>query len=154
MHHQLDTTIDIEASPDTVWSVLTDLERYPDWNPFIVSAVGDLTVGERLTNRMQAPGGKATTFKPRVTELESGVTLEWLGRLGVPGIFDGRHRFDLEPTTAGGTRLRHSEQFSGVMVRPLRSSLDNQTLRGFELMNDALKARAEAAAAPNDEARS
>ncbi len=37
-----------------------------------------------------------------------------------------------------------SEQFNGGLVRFMRTSLDTQTVAGFEAMNAALKARVEA----------
>lgn len=144
MKHELHTEVEIDATPEAVWQVLTDLDRYPEWNPFIVSAVGRAEVGERLTNRMQPPGGKGITFKPTVTVVEPAATFEWLGRLGLPGIFDGRHRFDLAPSENGGTLVMHSERLDGLLVRVMRKSLDTQTVAGFEAMNAALKARVEA----------
>ncbi len=143
MRHHLHTEIEIDATPDVVWGVLTDLHGYAAWNPFITSAEGVAEVGEQLTNRMEPPGGKAITFRPRVTGVEAGTSFEWLGRLGVRGVFDGRHRFELEPT-ATGTRVVHSEEMTGLLVRVLRRSLDSHTKAGFELMNAALKTRAEA----------
>ena len=144
MHHELHTEIEIAAPIEAVWEALTDLAAYPEWNPFIVSAEGRADVGESLTNRMQPPGGKGMTFKPTVAVVEAPVALEWLGRLGLPGIFDGRHRFDLAPTENGGTLMTQSEQFDGILVRFMRTSLDTQTVAGFDAMNAALKARAEA----------
>ena len=146
MHHELHTQIDIDAAPETVWSVLTDLGHYSEWNPFIVEASGDVAVGNQLTNRMQPPGGKAMTIKPAVTAVEPARTFEWLGHLGVRGVFDGRHRFELQATPSGGTRVMHTEQFDGVLVRFMRKTLDTQTHDGFEAMNTALKTRAEAKA--------
>ena len=142
MQHQLHTEIVIEASPAAVWAVLTDLERYPEWNPFIVEAEGPVEVGARLTNRLQAPGGKTMTFKPRVTEVEPLRSFEWLGRLVAPGVFDGRHRFELHPAPEG-TRLIHSEQFNGLLVRMFKRRLDADTAVGFEAMNRALADRVE-----------
>ena len=146
MRHELHTQVDIEATRETVWNVLTDLDRYSDWNPFIVDATGDIAVGSKLTNRMQAPGGKAMTIKPAVTSVEPEQTFEWLGHFGVRGVFDGRHRFELQATPSGGTRVTHTEQFQGVLVRFMRKTLDTQTKSGFEAMNSALKTRAEAEA--------
>ena len=143
MHHELHTDIEIDASPEAVWSVLIDLDRYADWNPFIVSVQGRADVGERLTNRLQPQGGRGATFKPTVTVVEPNTTFEWLGRFGPPGVFDGRHRFELCPTDSGGTLVVHSERFDGVLVRLLRRSLDNSTKAGFVAMNTALKARVE-----------
>ena len=148
MRHELRTEIEIDAPPEAVWDVLTDLEHYADWNPFIVSVEGRAVVGERLTNRMQPPGGKAVTFKPTVTVVEDESVFEWLGRLLIPGVFDGRHRFELHPTS-NGTRVVHGENFSGILVRVLRKSLDTKTVQGFALMDAALKGRAEARVANN-----
>ncbi|MCB0918474.1 MAG: SRPBCC domain-containing protein [Actinobacteria bacterium] len=142
MKYELHSQIEIDASPDVVWKVLTDLERYHDWNPFIVSSRGELRQGETLVNRMQPPGGRAMTFKPKVTEVDDGAVFEWLGHLGVPGLFDGRHRFELQ-AAGNGTLLRQDEYFSGVLVRLMRKNLDGGTTEGFHAMNRALKERAE-----------
>ncbi len=143
MKHELRTEIHIDATSEVVWDVLTDLGRYGEWNPFIISSVGSPEVGERLVNRMEAPSGSAMTFKPQVTVVEEGKTFEWLGRLGVPGVFDGRHRFDIEGSPDGVTLIQ-SESFDGMLVRFMRKSLDTSTRAGFEAMNAALKTRAEA----------
>lgn len=145
MRHHLHTGIVIGAPPPAVWEVLTDLSRYGEWNPFVVSATGTVAVGARLTVRLRPPGGRAMTFRPRVTVVEPARVFEWLGRLGPPGVFDGRHRFELEPT-AGGTRFVQREDFRGVLVRLLRGGLDTGTVAGFEAMNAALKERVESTA--------
>ncbi len=146
MAHTLHTEIEIDAAPETVWAILTDLDAYPDWNPFITSSVGTIAVGERLVNRLGPPGRRSVTFKPTVTDVDHGRVLEWLGRLWPPGLFDGRHRYELHANGAG-TRLIQSEQFTGLLVPFLRKSLETTTGAGFEAMNTALKARAEAGGA-------
>lgn len=140
----LSVTTDISAPPAAVWAALTDLAAFAGWNPFITSADGELAVGSRLAIRIQPPGGRPMTFRPAVTALESGRRLEWLGRLGVPGIFDGRHSFELTELPDGGTRLVQEETFSGVLV-PLMGQTLERTRDGFALMNEALRERAEAA---------
>ena len=140
MRHDLCTAIDIEADPELVWPHLTDLAAYAEWNPFITAATGEVAPGRRLSLRMEPPGGRAVTFRPHVTAVSTASTLEWLGHLGVPGLFDGRHRFDLIPTETG-TRLIQRETFTGLLVRPFRRGLDRGTLAGFEAMNAALRQR-------------
>ena len=140
MRHDLCTAIDIEADPELVWPHLTDLAAYADWNPFITAATGELAPGRRLELRMEPPGGRAVTFRPHVTAVSTASTLEWLGHLGVPGLFDGRHRFDLIPTETG-THLIQRETFTGLLVRPIRRALDRGTVAGFEAMNAALRRR-------------
>lgn len=142
MRHHLHTEVEIDASPEAVWAVLTDLAGYPEWNPFVVSSQGTAAVGERLTNRFQPPGGKAMTFRPTVTVVQTERVFEWLGRLGFPGVFDGRHRFEIEPIPTG-SRFTQTERFNGALVRFMNKSLDTQTVAGFETMNAALRDRAE-----------
>ena len=55
MRHQLHTEVVIDAPPEAVWDILTDLHRYPDWNPFVVSSEGSVEVGAKLVNR-HCPG--------------------------------------------------------------------------------------------------
>ena len=38
----ISAAIDIAATPQQVWAVLADLDSYPQWNPFIRSASGQL----------------------------------------------------------------------------------------------------------------
>jgi hypothetical protein len=142
MRHRIHAEIDIEAPPAEVWRHLVDLAAYPDWNPFIPSAEGEVEVGQRLSLRLQPPGGRAVPIRPTVTAATTASVFEWLGHLVVPGLFDGRHRFELFPTRAG-TRLVQSESFAGLLVRPLRRWLDGSTRAGFEAMNAALRRRVE-----------
>lgn len=143
MAKQLHAQVDIHATPDRVWEVLTDFAAYPEWNPFITQANGSARVGERLTNRMQPVGGRAVTFSPTVLEAEPGRRLRWLGHLLTPGIFDGEHTFTIQPLGDGQVRLVQHEQFRGLLAPLMSRSLDRHTLPGFELMNQALKRRAE-----------
>jgi len=137
----IETTIDIDATPETVWQALVDFESYADWNPFITEAAGSAVVGGRLRIHIQPPDGRGATFKPAVTVADPGERLEWLGKLGVRGLFDGRHAFHLEATDDGHTRLTQREAFSGLLVGLL---LDEEAIEnGFEAMDEALKMRVE-----------
>jgi hypothetical protein len=83
------------------------------------------------------------TLLPLVTVMEPGRTFGWLGRLGgVPHLFDGAHRFELEPIDGGRrTRFVQSERFRGILLPFVRRAVLPATLRGFEAMNRALADR-------------
>jgi hypothetical protein len=134
--------IEINAAPAQVWQVLTDLSAYPDWNPFIVSAEGEVRKGAKLVNKLSQANGGTMTFKPTVLVAAPERELRWLGRFGVPGVVDGEHYFLLEPIGAGDrTRLVQGEKFTGVLVPFAGRVLDVQD--DFAAMNTALKARVE-----------
>ena len=144
MAKQLRTHIDIHASPERVWQILTDFAAYPQWNPFMPQASGNARPGQRLTIRLQPVGGRGTTFRPTVLEVDPGKRLRWIGRVLVPGIFDGEHSFTIQPLGNGQVRLVQQEDYRGLLVPLLAGSLDRRTLPAFEQMNQALKRRAEA----------
>jgi hypothetical protein len=140
---ELKTTIEIDASADAIWTVLTDFSRYSEWNPFIRSIRGKAKQGEQLEIFIQSPGGNGMTFRPVILALQPEHELRWMGRLILPGVFDGEHQFQIEPIGERRTRLIHREVFSGLLVPLLWRNLDTQTRQGFEEMNHALKSHVE-----------
>ena len=141
---QLSTTIEIEAPPEKVWAVLMDFAGHAEWNPFMRSIQGKAEAGARLTVRLQPPKGMGMTFKPTVLAKEPNREFRWIGHLGVPGIFDGDHRFLVESAGDGRTRFTQSERFTGVLTPVLAIfGLFRNTHAGFEAMNRALKERVE-----------
>jgi hypothetical protein len=141
--HTLHTEIEIQSSPDRVWSILTDFAAFPEWNPFIRRIHGSLETGSELEVLIQPSGAKAMTFRPQILVAEPSCELRWRGRLLIPGLFDGEHRFMIKAMPEGGVLFEHSEQFRGILVPLFRQSLDGDTKRGFTEMNLALKDRAE-----------
>jgi hypothetical protein len=142
---ELHSQIDINASAERVWQLLTDFASYPQWNPFIRRISGKLSTGERLEVRLEPPESRGITLRPQVLTAEAKHQLRWLGHLFVPGLFDGEHTFVIQPLEEGRVRFVQREVFRGLLVPLFARSLDNSTLRGFEEMNRALKERAEAA---------
>ena len=147
MSKQLVSQIDIDATAEQVWEVLTDFAAYPVWNPFIVSAVGAAEVGSRVTRRMQPVDARAVTLRPTVLEATPGRRLRWRGRLGIAGVFDAEHVFTLTSRHDGGVTVTQAEDFTGLLVPFMAGSLDRHTHPAFVAMNQALKARAEEAMA-------
>jgi hypothetical protein len=147
MSTELRTSIDIDAPAEAVWAVLTDLAAYPEWNPFIVRADGEIAVGATLALVMQPVGARRTTVRPTVLEVEPGRRLRWRGTLGLAAVFDADHSIALDER-ADGVRLTQTETFRGVLVPFLARSLRTHTLPAFDAMNEALKQRVERAPAP------
>ncbi len=138
MKKEIRTEISIQSTPEAVWGVLTDFNRYAEWNPFIASITGEVKEGSRI----EVTIGKMK-FKPQVLVFRKNEEFRWLGHLGMKGLFDGEHIFELQPLAGGGTKLTHREKFSGILVRLFNKMLEKDTLPGFISMNEALKERVE-----------
>jgi hypothetical protein len=138
----LQTEIVINASADKVWGILTDFEKFTQWNPFVVKLEGRPEVGAQL--RAELKNGKGVSvFKPKVLVAEKNKAFEWLGSLPIPGIFNGHHYFRIEALGQGQVKFIHGEEFTGLLAGLIMKQIGEQTLASFIAMNKALKSRAE-----------
>lgn len=137
--------IEIQAPAGRVWQVLTDFARYPEWNPFIHRISGQPKEGIRLKVYIKPPGAKGRTFHPKILKAKPNCELRWLGRLLIPGLFDGDHFFSIQHLGHNRVRFVQREIFSGFLVSFLAHGLDTKIRLGFGQMNQALKLRAEKA---------
>lgn len=145
--------VDIDAPIQTVWEVMTDTERYGEWNPFIrrVECARPPTVGTPIRLHVEFANGKQVVSPERITVTEppgdDGGTWRatlayvyegWPSRLG---LVRGTRWQRLEQRQGGPTRYSTVEVFSGPLVAlagPARVE------EGFGRHAAALKARAEA----------
>ncbi len=132
------TEIDISAQPETIWEILIENEKYPEWNPYHVKVEGNLKVGEKLFVEIHKPNGEKVEIDPHVMRVVPLEELTWGG--GIKGIFFGEHVFLLQRLDEKSTKLIHKEDFSGLVIpfAPLDAIEE-----GYNLMNEALKERAE-----------
>ena len=82
-------------------------------------------------------------FNPKVLVFDENKEFEWLGHLFFPGLFDGKHRFQLIDNGDGTTTLIHSEVFKGILIPLFKHKLLRETLPRFNQMNLKLKERVE-----------
>lgn len=137
------TEIEINAPAEKVWQVLTNFEQFPNWNPFIHSAKGEIRVEERLEVYLKPSGARGMTFKPQVMKAEKNSEFRWLGHLLIPALFDGEHIFKIEAINENRVNFIQREIFKGILVPLLWKQLNTSTRMGFEEMDQALKNRAE-----------
>jgi hypothetical protein len=141
---EIRTAIEIEASADEVWKVLTDFAAFPEWNPFIRRAEGALVAGQHIAVTMQPPGHRPTSFRPEILSVEPARGFRWLGHVVMPGVFDGEHIHEIEALGPDRSRYIQRERFHGVLV-PFFGGMLRDAQRGFDEMNAALKVRVERA---------
>lgn len=120
---KIETSIEIKASPERVWSQLTSFNEYPDWNPFIRFVERDKESVNHLHVSIQVPGYKSMSLRPEIVKYLQNRELRWKGKLLIKGIFDG-------------------ELFNGILP-PLMNKLLKKTEEGFHQMNIAFKKQCE-----------
>lgn len=143
MPRALLTDIEIKATPAQVWKILTDFPRFPEWNPFIREAAGEVRVGGRLRLSFSTPSGMGMTASATLVQVEPDYELRWIGSLLVPLLMDIEHYFLVEPLAPHRTRFVQGESFGGMLVPVFLRMFRSEVLGAYESMNQALKIRAE-----------
>jgi uncharacterized protein YndB with AHSA1/START domain len=76
------TTFAVDASSERVWEVLTDFDRYPEWNPSVPSITGELAVGSTVSLTLAMPGRPSPKVKAKLLDVAPGRRLAWHGNMG------------------------------------------------------------------------
>jgi hypothetical protein len=137
---ELQTTVDISAAPQTVWAVMSDVERWHEWTASVRSV-------RLLGNGPLAIGKRALILQPKfppavwtVTALDPGRSFTW--KSGVPGMWVyGHHSVDASRT---GARAALKLRYEGPLGRLLGRLTLKITNRYLALEAAGLKARSEA----------
>ena len=118
--------IEIDASAETVWNILSDFESWPRWNPDIESVKLKGRFGEGAKFSWKTGPG---TIRSKLEEIKPQEKLAWAGKtFGIKAI----HIWKIEQTD-GGTVVTTEESWDGLHVsvfrkyfgRMLKNSIDN-----------------------------
>jgi hypothetical protein len=132
-------SIEINASAERVWAILTDAKSYPAWNSTVEKVDGEIAAGQKVTVYAKATPGRA--FPLKVSTFEPATRMVWSG--GMPlGLFTGARTYTLTPK-GSAVSFSMTEEFTGLMA-PLitRSIPDLQP--AFDAFARDLKKAAEA----------
>ena len=141
----------IEAPASVVWEVVSDLDAYPDWNPFLTSVTGKLSEGERLEVFIKPPRARGTYINPTVVLAEENTGFSWRSSMLFPGLCDQEHYFIIDEIDAERCRFVQGQEVTGIFSIPILWLIAGATRRGIERMNEALKLRCESPPEPEEE---
>src|SRR5687767_1395110 len=112
-------SVDVKASPERVWEVLTDAERWHEWTPSVTSV--------ELLDKPIAVGGRAVIRQPelppgkfKITALDPGRSFTWAS--GIPGMVFVHAKHTVEPAPLGARvtlQLRFDGLLGGVMGKKM-----------------------------------
>lgn len=131
------------ATPEKVWEVLTDFDRWAEWNPSIPSIEGEPSIGSTVALTLAMPGRPAAKVKAKLTQVDPGRCLAWDGNIGSDRLFAGHREFLIEPQGGGTVHFTHIERVSGLLFPLFRVVMGDAIRRHHEDLNDAVKKRAE-----------
>lgn len=135
-------SIDINATPDRVWEVMSNIDRWPDWTPSVLSV-------KKLTSGPLAPGTEARVHARGAPESL------WTVSEAVPArSFTWGTKVRGAATTAGhviepmpsGSRVTLSVEIGGIAAALLKPVLGRGIRQNLRLESEGLKEQSEASA--------
>ena len=137
---RIETTVEIDAPPERVWEVMSDVERWPQWTASVARA-------QRLDDGPFRMGSRARLKQPKfppavweVTDIEPGRSFSWTNKsVGLTSV--GHHR--VVPRAGGGATVTLALHQSGPLA-PLLGLLTGKLSRRYvETEAQGLKGRCE-----------
>jgi uncharacterized protein YndB with AHSA1/START domain len=126
----------IAASPETVWTVISDIAGWPTWNPEIRSATFDGPLEPGSEFRWKAG---PSSLVSRLEVVDPPREIAWTGStMGIRAI----HVFRFEPAD-GGTLAHSAESWTGTIPSLLRSFSRKRIQRAIDHALASLKVESE-----------
>jgi uncharacterized membrane protein len=138
-----EAAVTIDAPPSEIWRVLVALDRYPEWNRYATSAVGELRVGGEVEINVPRQGEKRGPVNNRVTELVINQRLCWRSLSWYKLLVYGVRCRHLEIQPDGTTIFREVETMHGSLAGVVQRAMAPQLLRGLQSECDSLKEEVE-----------
>ncbi len=135
-----EASVDIKASPEIVWGLITDAEKFTNWDPDVTRIEGQIVHNQKVTVYTKVSPDRA--FPVTVAEFVPNQKMVWAS--GMPlGMFKGQRTFTL--TQQGDTTRYHvREEFTGWLLPIIGRTIPDLS-EAFQRHADALKATAEGA---------
>jgi hypothetical protein len=138
------TEIEIAASPEKVWNIIIDIEKWQHWSPIINKSSGTASLGSALeiTMKGKQEGESGPQYTPEIIKLDSPNYFQWRAFMVNGFIFTNDKVFELK-ATKNGTLLIHKETFKGLLSPIFCGQMEKSVPAMLNSMNKALKKLAE-----------
>lgn len=140
---KLERRIGIQAPDEIVWELLSDIPGWAAWNPLYPRAEGEIRIGNRWSLDLALPGQPLRTINPVILDWAPYDHIHW--RLDMMRGWARTVRFlEIEKMGEENVIFNNGEIFDGWLGPSIARRMRRPILDGFEALNEALKARAEA----------
>ena len=133
-------TVEVAAPPSRVWEVMSEVSKWPEWTPSIISVEapsGPMQLGSEAD--VQAKGTPKARWK--VTDWRPGEGFTWETKVRGARTIAGH---EIRAIGDGKSRVTLSIEIPGLMAALFRPFIGKQIVENLELESQGLKKRSEA----------
>jgi len=126
-----------DINSDTLFQIVSDFNKYREWNTIIPKAKGELKIGTKLELTMNM-GGKTKPFDPKVISISQGKSFSASKILITKGIGELTHQFEFISLPNNKTEFIQTWTGKGILVKMMWSKIA-KGFSDFEIFNDDLE---------------
>lgn len=139
---EIDGSETVEVPATVVWRVLTDVDAYPEWNPFVRACRTSWRVGTPIVMTVRLTPRITVRQRETVRRCDHGRLIEY--GIDLPGgLLSSARRHVVTAVDATTTRYDSEFVLAGRLAPLVRRLLGAHLERGFGAMTDAVARRAE-----------
>lgn len=135
--HEVITQVTIKTTSAEVWNVLMDIDKYPDWHPYIRKIEGRMEKNAKIKVTYKKNDTQDAVFSAYIIDVEPNKLLSWGGSLGF--IFRAKHYYKIETVQGDSVKLIQGEYWRGIFGGMYGKKIYVDTTKKFEQMNNKLK---------------
>lgn len=145
MSFVIEHNFEVDAPPGLVWEVITDFDRYGEWNPFVRECRSTLKPGDPIHMKVQI--GNGTRWQEEiVSEYREGEGFAYRMKPLPLGALSSWRTHRIEAAGAGRSRYYSRFQLDGWLAPVVRALLGGKLETGFTGMSEGVRDRARALA--------
>jgi len=143
MRVKIEHRLGIRAPAEAIWSVIADIDAWPQWNPLYPKAEGALRIGGPLSLEVALPGQAPRALRPVIVDWVPNEQILWrLSLLG--GLIRSTRFLEIEKLAESASIFSNGEMFEGLLGPGAGRRLRGALRAGFAAMGEAVKERVEA----------
>jgi hypothetical protein len=134
--------IGVKAPASIIWEAITELERWPEWNPLYPKAAGLVRIGQTLDLTLALPGAAPRRIAPVVLDWVPNEQLHW--RMNeLAGLVRRLRYIEIEALGSANCIVSNGEIFKGLLGTTVLRRNVSKLRQGYAAMGVALRDRAE-----------
>ncbi|MGA6204558.1 SRPBCC family protein [Nocardia testacea] len=139
----VDDVVEVDAPTEVVWSVLTDFDRYGDWNPFISRCRADLAVGAPIDMTVQQLAPRPIRMREWIRSVDPGRAFSYSMKPIPLGALRSKRAHTLTPLPQDRTRYESHFELDGWLAPLVGLLFGRGFKKGFPGMTTAVQREAE-----------
>jgi hypothetical protein len=140
---KIEHRIGVQATPDVIWQVVSDLPGWESWNPLYPSARGEIQFGAILMLDLALPGEATRAIKPQVTDWTPNEQIIWKQNW-MGGLLRSTRYIEIEALGPANCIFSNGEIYEGFGLRWFSRKRRRTLKAGFTAMGEAVRDKAEA----------